>query len=46
MDEDGWAIVGPAWGPDFDFVALYQENLAPIVGQREFIESVHPFLLN
>jgi ribosomal protein L37AE/L43A len=45
MDEDGWAIVGPAWGPDFDFVALYQENLVPIVGQREFIESVHPFLL-
>jgi len=46
MDENSWAIVGPAWGPDFDFVVLAQENLEPILGQRKFTESIHPYLIN
>jgi DNA repair exonuclease SbcCD ATPase subunit len=40
--EDSWAIVGPAWGPDFDFSTLYNENILPLLNQREIIEKNYP----
>jgi len=42
-DDNVKAIVGPVWGPDFEWLVLAAENIEPRIGQRKLLKEFNPF---
>ena len=45
MEEDCKCVVGPVWGPDFNWLLLAKERMDVNLNQRPLIEKINPFLI-